>query len=239
LEWEVLLSTFFLGSYSGVDEMKVSIQRDHREVELTLNLRAERVNVYPHKDLSPNQHKTQGLSLVVAEEVACIDLKTQEDIFGSEGSEDAATWYLLTSLPITTASDVQRVIKFYALRWRIERFHYTLKSGALQVEKLQFDDIQTLINSLAFYSVVAWQLLSLTLALREDPDQNASILFDPSEVILLQKVSSKKIVSLRDAILALAKIVGFAPSKKQPFPGVKVIATAIERFFFIKLGSTA
>ena len=221
---------------SDYGEMKVSIQRDNREVELTLNLRAERVNVYPHKDLSPNKHKTQGLSLVVAEEVACIDLKTQEDIFCSE---DAAEWYLLTSLPITTASDVQRVIQFYALRWRIERFHYTLKSGALQVEKLQFDDIQTLINSLAFYSVVAWQLLSLTLALREDPDQSASILFEPNEVILLQKVSSKKIVSLRDAILALAKIVGFAPSKKQPFPGVKVLATAIERFFFIKLGSTA
>lgn len=90
----------------------------------------------------------------------------------------------------------------------------------------------------AFYSVVAWQLLALTYALRENPDQSASVLFDESEVILLQKVSSQTIISIGDAVLALAKIVGFAPSKKQPFPGVKVLATAIERFFFIKLGST-
>jgi len=101
------------------------------------------------------------------------------------------------------------------------------------------DDIQTLINSLAFYSVVAWQILALTYAVRENPDQSASILFDESEVILLEKVSSKKIISIRDAVLAVAKIVGFAPTKKQPYPGVKVLATAIERFFFIKLGSTA
>lgn len=46
------------------------------------------------------------------------------------------------------------------------------------------DDIQTLINSLVFYSVVASQILALTYALRENPDQSASILFDESEVIL-------------------------------------------------------
>ena len=107
------------------------------------------------------------------------------------------------------------------------------------MEKLQFDDIETLINCLAFYSVVAWQLLGLTYILRENPDQSASILFEPNEVILWQKVSSKKIISIGDAVLALTKIVGFVPSFKQPFPGVKVLATAIERFFFIKLGSTA
>ena len=73
-----------------------------------------------------------------------IQLSGYEDIFCWS---DAATWHLLTSLPIATASDVQRVTRFYALRWRVERFDYTLKSGALQVEKLQFDDIQTLINS--------------------------------------------------------------------------------------------
>lgn len=214
---------------------RVRIYRQNREVELILRLRAGAVNVYPDKNLSANKHKTQGLSLVVAQEIGCIDPKTNEDIFCSE---DAATWYLLTSLPIATTSHVQRVTRFYALRWRVERFHYTLKSGALQVEKLQFDDIQTLINSLAFYSVVASQILALTYAVRENPDQSASILFDESEVILLQKVSSKKIISIRDAVLALAKIVGFAPTKKQPYPGVKVLATAIERFFFIKLGST-
>lgn len=61
--------------------------------------------------------------------------------------------------------------QFYALRWCIERIHYTLKSGALSVEKRQFDNIHTLINALAFYSVgaclaVAGPLLCLPSCLR-------------------------------------------------------------------------
>ncbi|MCT7969160.1 IS4 family transposase [Laspinema sp. D1] len=212
---------------------RVRIYRHNREVELTLRLRAGAVNVYPEKDWSPSKHKTQGLSLVVAEEIGCLDPKTQEEIFCPK---EAAIWYLLTSLPIDTEEQVIRVTRFYALRWQVERFHYTLKSGALQVEKLQFDDIHTLVNALAFYSVVGWKLLALTHAVRKNSDQSARAVFDESEVMLLQKVSSSKIVSIGEAVLALAKLIGFAPSKKQPFPGVKVLATALERFFFMKLG---
>ncbi|MDJ1174767.1 hypothetical protein [Roseofilum capinflatum] len=38
--------------------------------------------------------------------------------------------------------------QWYALRWSVERFHYTLKSGALQVEKLQFDDVDLMMWTL-------------------------------------------------------------------------------------------
>jgi hypothetical protein len=109
----------------------------------------------------------------------------------------------------------------------------------LNVEKLQFDHVKTLINALAFYSVVAWRLLALTYALREDPEQSAEVIFDPSEVCLLQSITGKKIETIRQAVLALTKIVGFAPSKKQPLPDVKVLATAIQSFFFIKVGANS
>ncbi len=135
--------------------------------------------------------------------------------------------------------DVRRIVRFYALRWRIERLHFTLKSGALNVEKRQFGDVHTLVNALTFYSVVAWQLLGLTYALRQDPEQPAEKLFDPDELTLLHHLSGHPVDSLRQATLALAKLVGFAPSKKQPWPGVKVLATAIERFFFVKQGAAA
>jgi hypothetical protein len=121
----------------------------------------------------------------------------------------------------------------------VERLHFTLKSGALNVEKRQFDDVHTLVNALTFYSVVAWQLLGLTYALRHDPDQPAETMFDPNELTLLHHLAGKPVDSLRHATLALAKLVGFAPSKKQPWPGVKVLATAIERFFFVKQGAAA
>ena len=134
---------------------------------------------------------------------------------------------------------MQRIVRFYALRWRIERLHFTLKSGALNVEKRQFDDVHTLVNALTFYSVVAWQLLALTYALRDDPEQPAEAMFEPDELTLLHHLSGQSVDSLRQATLALTRLVGFAPSKKQPWPGVKVLAIAIERFFFVKQGAAA
>ena len=210
-------------------QYQVQIERDHRTVELTLRLQGAAVSIYPGKDLSIAKHKTQGLSLVVATEVACQEVKSKKDCFSPK---KAVTWFLLTSLPIDTPDDLQRVVRFYALRWRIERLHFTLKSGALDVEKLQFDDIHTLTNGLAFYSVVAWQLLALTYGLRHNPDRPAEAIFDETEVTLLKHLARKPIRSLRDAVLAMTKLIGFAPSKKQPLPGIKVLATAIERFSF-------
>lgn len=218
----------------------VQIERQHdgkrRTVELTLQLQAATVHIHPHKDLNAARHKSQALSLVVATEVACVDVKTRADCFDAD---QALGWSLLTSLPIANLEDVKRIVRFYTLRWRIERLHFTLKSGALDVEKLQFDDVHTLVNALTFYSVVAWQLLGLTYALRRDPEQPAEALFEASELTLLHQMSGKPVVSLRQATLALTKLVGFAPSKKQPLPGVKVLATAIERFFFVKKGAAA
>lgn len=213
---------------------EVVIQRNNREVKLTLSLRAGAVSVHPRKDLSIKKHSTQGLSLVVAEEVACVDCKTGENLFDKK---ERAIWYLLTSLPIENLEDVQRIVNFYALRWRIERLHYTLKSGALNVEKLQFDDLDTTLNALAFYSIVAWQILSVTYLVRQDAEVPASDFFEEQEIEILKKVSKKEIQTIREAVLALCKIVGFAPSKKQPLPGVKVLAQAFERFYYIKLGA--
>ena len=58
--------------------------------------------------------------------------------------------------------DAKRVVNFYSLRWMVERFHFTMKTGALNVEKLQFDDLHTTNNALTFYSVVGWRLLAIT-----------------------------------------------------------------------------
>jgi hypothetical protein len=213
----------------------VSLRRDNREIELTLRLKAGKVNVYPRKDLSAKKHKTEGLSLVVAEEIACVDTQTGEVLVSQT---TPSKWWLLTSLPIESLEDVERVVEFYALRWRIERLHYTLKSGALNVEKLQFDDIHTLVNALSFYSVVAWQLLSLTYSLRENPQQPANQVFSSQELILLEAFVKTSISTVGEGVLALGKIVGFAPSRKQPFPGIKVLAQALDRFFFIKTGAS-
>lgn len=90
-------------------------------------LKAGAVNVPPDKNLSNSKHQTQGLFLVIAQEIACVDSQTGATILEET---DKAVWYLLTSLPIENQGQMERVVSFYTLRWRIERLHYTLKSGA-------------------------------------------------------------------------------------------------------------
>ena len=59
------------------------------------------------------------LGLVMVSEVSAI---TQDgiDVFQVQ---DRAVWYSLTSLPVDTEESIARVVYFYSLRWRIERFH--------------------------------------------------------------------------------------------------------------------
>ena len=126
------------GQYSVQIERQVDGRR--RAVNVTLQLQAATIHIYPSKDLSAALHTTQELSLVVATEVACVDIKTGDACFDADNT---LCWSLVTSLPIETTVDVHRILRFYALRWRIERLHFTLKSGSLNVEKLQFDDGHT------------------------------------------------------------------------------------------------
>ena len=45
-------------------------------------------------------------------------------------------WFLLTTLRVTSTADATRILRWYALRWRIEEYFRVLKSGC-KVEELQ------------------------------------------------------------------------------------------------------
>ena len=49
---------------------------------------------------------------------------------------DPLEWFLLTTLPVTDVHEATRLLKWYALRWRIEDYFRILKSGC-RIEELQ------------------------------------------------------------------------------------------------------
>ena len=218
------------GKLPIVGEQRVVITRQNKEITLVLALQGGAVNVR-----SGTGQQTQGLALVIAQEIASFDSQGKS-IFDPE---QRVIWYLLTSLPVTKVEEMERWTSFYALRWRIERLHYTLKSGALDVEKLQFDDMTTTLNALAFYSIVAWQILAIVYLTRHEQDAVATKCFTEQEIKVLEATSKKPLPTVKAATLALAKLVGFAPSKRQPLPGIKMLAMALERFHYLKLGFLA
>jgi len=111
----------------------------------------------------------------------------------------------------------RQLIEFYAFRWRIERFHFVLKSGC-RFERLQLDDFLTLRRALSVYSVVAWRLMYLMYLAREIPDSRVDEAFSEVETQVLALATGKPIQSLRDALLAVAHVGGFrsTPSAREP-----------------------
>ena len=80
--------------------------------------------------------------------------------------EEAAEWYLLTSLKVKTAEEAEQIMEYYRKRWRIEEFFRVLKSGC-KVEQRTHRTALRLQRSLAIYLVIAWLLMVLTLLGRE------------------------------------------------------------------------
>lgn len=202
-------------------EMETEVRRKNRPVKLRLEVRAGKVAVLPPK--GTGQGKARDLYLVMAREVAATDGQGSS-VFDPE---EAACWLLLTTCPVEDAGAAFDVVRWYALRWRVEQFHYVLKSGGFKVERLQFDDVHTFFNALSFYSIVAWRVLYLTYLVREQPQAPAEEYFEPVEVKVLQASAQKPVKTLEEAVVTLGKLAGFQKTKKQPLPGVKLLGEAL------------
>jgi len=137
-------------------------------------------------------------------------------------------WILLTTLAVDSFAAASRCVHYYALRWRVERFHYALKQGCT-VERLQFDTAHALKNALALYSIVAWRLLWLTYTAREHPQAPATELLPPLELQVLAEATQAPVPTARDAVRAIAQLGGFPMNPSAKEPGVKVLWRGLRR----------
>lgn len=77
--------------------------------------------------------------------------------------EDPLNWMLLTTEPIGTLAEVENVLKFYRMRWRIEVFHKAWKTGAgVERQRLQSaGNLERIAVVLAFVAIRLMQLREL------------------------------------------------------------------------------
>ncbi len=136
--------------------------------------------------------------------------------------QEPVEWDLLTTINVGEEATALLLLDYYRRRWTIERWHLVLKDG-LKVERLQFDTFQRLFHAIAMLSIVAWQLLWLKQLAAQSPELEAEKVFESLQLQVLQKQTRTKKLSVRQALLAIAALVGFKPSKKQPSPGEKTI----------------
>jgi len=114
-------------------------------------------------------------------------------------------WILLTTLPVATAAQCNDVVETYKLRWLIEDFHFTLKSGC-RIEKTQLKKAERIEELLALLSAVATRILQLRQCARTEP--NAPCTAPPT---------------MREAVLMIGRLGGHLGRKGDGMPGVKTL----------------
>lgn len=141
-------------------------------------------------------------------------------------------WLLITTLSIETVEHAKWIVNYYCIRWQIEVYFRTLKSGC-RVESRYFERLGRLLNSLAVYSIVAWKVLYLCRLSRECPDLDCEAVFTPSEwrpvyMALRQKEPPKTPPRLNQMIRMIASLGGYV-DRKSTQPGTQTLWLGLQR----------
>ena len=107
-------------------------------------------------------------------DVDCSMVYVQEIDGTGDGTD--VEWWLITSLPVDSVEDIERVINYYKARWTIEVYFRVLKTGC-KVEDIQLETTDRLKTCLAFYRIIAWRVLCLTHLNRECPTLPCTAVF--------------------------------------------------------------
>jgi hypothetical protein len=131
-------------------------------------------------------------------------------------------WRLVTTLPVRTLAQALEKVHWYMVRWQIEVFHRTLKTGC-GAEKLQLDSAHKLQLAVAIKMVVAWRVLALLHASRAHPQAPAHTMLTPEEIAVVVALSRRKLdastLTLRQATHAIAVRGGFMGRRADGEPG--------------------
>jgi Transposase DNA-binding/Transposase Tn5 dimerisation domain len=153
--------------------------------------------------------------------------------------EPAVEWILLTSLPIETLDQVRQVIQNYCVRWLIEVFFRTLKSGCC-VEDRRFETVDRFLPCLAIYLIVTWRTLYVCRLGREFPDSSCEAVFEPAEwqsvyQVVHRKAPPSTAPKLAEMVKMVAQLGGYVNRKRDDPPGPQTIWLGLQRVHDIAL----
>jgi hypothetical protein len=147
--------------------------------------------------------------------------------------EDRIEWLLLSTHPIRTRADVRAIVSGYALRWRIEDFHRTWKSGLCCVEETQLRSRQAIYKWATILASVATRAMRLTHQARQTPDVPATdelTRYEIDAIIALREpkgVNPGDTPTLGQAVRWIADLGGYVGPWNGP-PGPKVIGRGLD-----------
>jgi hypothetical protein len=219
--WEAATAALPTGKITV--ELKRTRTRQERTAELEVRLCPEVQILRPKHKQKNTAVEAVSVSVVLVREVGKVP-----------PGEKPVEWLLVSTKPLGSHAEALAAVSAYVERWKVERYHYTLKSGC-QVEKLQLEHADRLERAVALYSIVAWRLLLLTYLARTSPDLPCTAALDEEESEVLHRMANPgkplppRPVSLREAVRQIARLGGFLGRKGDGDPGVKVLWRGLRR----------
>lgn len=204
-------------------ELKRTPERQARKAKLEVRLCSELQILRPRHKQKNTAVEAVSVSVVLVRELGELPP-------GAERVE----WLLVSTKPLADFAAALSAVAAYVARWKVERYHYTLKSGC-QVEKLQLEHADRIERAVALYSIVAWRLQFITYLSRMSPDLPCTAALDEEEWKVLHRMAhpGKRLppqpMTLRDVVRQIARLGGFLGRRGDGDPGVKVLWRGLRR----------
>ena len=138
-------------------------------------------------------------------------------------------WLLWTTEPARTIAEILEVLRLYKLRWKIEDFHLTLKSGC-RAEALELETAVRLTKAITLYSAVAARILTLRDRARLEPNAPCTTILSTEAWRVLWLRFEKQalhadtpVPTVRQAILWIGRLGGHLGRKCDGLPGVRTL----------------
>ena len=149
-------------------------------------------------------------------------------------------WLLLTTEGEASEQQARKVVRWYELRWHIETWFSVLKNGS-RIATRQFDHGDDLRKCLTFDAITACYIHDLNYMARNDPDVAARQVVGNDQVECLYQYLFYRGIhrtrgppnpnpTIRQFVIDLASVAGFASRKSQPLPGTRKLWQAYGLF---------
>jgi hypothetical protein len=207
--------------------IKVELNRTPKRQARTAELE---VRLCPELQILRPKHKQKNTAV----EAVSVSVVLVRELGELPPGAERIEWLLVSTKPLLDFAAALSAVEAYVARWKIERYHYTLKSGC-QVEKLQLEHADRIERAVALYSIVAWRLLFITYLARTDPDLPCTEVLDDVECKVLHRMAhpGKRLpprpMNLQDAVRQIARLGGFLGRRSDGDPGVKVLWRGLRR----------
>lgn len=210
----------------GIAHVEVAGSKTRRERIAKMSVRASTIRVSLAGE-QPRSRRVVTLSVVWVHEVGT-----------TPSGEKPLDWLLFTTTPINSLQDAVDVTRRYGLRWRIEDFHRTWKSGDCRVEEMQLRSPPAVKKWASILAVVAARSEHLRHVSRKSPDLPATTAFSDVEIqaVILLKTRQKKRTevvgdnpTLVQIVRWIADIGGYVGGARARPPGATVISRGLVR----------